>query len=145
MADDQEKSKIIIDEDWKSQVQSEKEKLREQEIETPEGEGELGEMPAASITYLVTTLATQAMAWLGQIPDPTTGRAVVHLDYAKLQIDTIEVLQEKTKGNLDEEETELIDNALHQLRMLFVEIQTQVAKMQMEQMQGNDVSDFKLD
>ena len=120
--------KIIIDEDWKTQVQSEREQL----IEPKEGsDGETTEnlqaddqIPPASLTFLISTMASQVMASLGQFPDPIEGKPVVHLDFARHYIDMLGVLQEKTTGNRSEEESSLLEDAVHQLRMLYVEVKT---------------------
>jgi hypothetical protein len=69
---------------------------------------------------LLTTLATEALMALGQVPHPATGKAEVRRNQAKFVIDTVDVLRQKTKGNLTVSEEEAIDSLLHQLRMLFV-------------------------
>ncbi len=125
---DQEKPKIIIDDDWKSQVQAEKEALKDKEDEKEdqdEGEQKQSEeapleLPPATFPILVTTFATQAMAALGQLPDPIEGKPVVRKELAKFQIDMLGVLEEKTKGNLSSEESNMLTDVLHQLRMAFV-------------------------
>ena len=125
---DQEKPKIIVDDDWKSQVQAEKEALKDKDDEKEdqdEGEQKQSEeapleLPPATFPILVTTFATQAMAALGQLPDPIEGKPVVRKELAKFQIDMLGVLEEKTKGNLSSEESSMLTDVLHQLRMAFV-------------------------
>lgn len=78
------------------------------------------QLPPANFMVLLSTLATQAMASLGFIPDPSTGKPNVNRPMAKHFIDMLAMLQEKTKGNLDEEETNHLRDALHQLRMTYV-------------------------
>jgi hypothetical protein len=118
--------KIIIDEDWKSQVQAEKEQATKSKPAVAEGattgQPDLGDvpMPPASLEMLLTTLATEALVALGQVPHPATGEAHVHRHQAQYLIDTIDVLRSKTKGNLTSAEQELIDSLLHQLRMVFI-------------------------
>ena len=111
-----EKPKIIVDDDWKSQVEKEKEELKD----TAEGEAEEHALPPASFMVLMSTLATQAMAAMGLIPDPMTGQPTVNLPMAKHFIDLLGMLQDKTKGNLTEEEANHLRDGLHQLRMIFV-------------------------
>lgn len=133
--------KIIVDTDWKAQAQAEKEKLTAAEKPaaraTPGvgGAGGAGGQAApggeaieASLDELVRLLATQALMYLGAFPDPETGRAVVALDYAKLHIDLLGVLEQKTKGNLSEQEGTMLTRALHELRMQYVEVAKAVAK-----------------
>lgn len=130
-SDDQE-PKIIVDDDWKTQVQAEKEELLKKEAEeasasnddqtdaTQTESGEPQELPPASLTMLVTTLSAQAMTSLGFIPDPTTGKSTPNRPLAKHFIDTLGVLEEKTNGNLTTEEANLLKETLHQLRMAFI-------------------------
>src|SRR5262245_45404039 len=129
MADDK---KIIIDEDWKSQVQAEKEGAAkakpsartsgESSTAAPESaEGADLPMPPASFEMLLTTLATEALVALGQVPHPATGKTEVHRNQAKFLIDTVDILKQKTAGNLSTSEQEVVDSLLHQLRMVFVQ------------------------
>lgn len=129
--------KIIIDEDWKSQVQAEKEAAAKQTsgeaasaTEKPATESQpsakrpdVGDlpMPPASLEMLITTLATEALVALGQVPHPATGELHAHRGQGQYLIDTIEMLRQKTKGNLTPDEQHMIESVLHQLRMVFVE------------------------
>ncbi len=126
-----EKPRIIVDEDWKSQVQAEKEALkRPREPPTmhepstaPSGgqpQHERGPLPPATFPVLLTTLATQALVSLGQIPHPATNRPEIHLDEAKHFIDLLEMLDQKTAGNRTPEESQLLEDLLHELRLGFV-------------------------
>ncbi len=135
MSDDSEAKKIIIDEDWKTQVEREREQARDQEQKQPEaGDAAAGtqKMPEASMTFLISTLSAQILASLGQFPDPVVGNPVVHLDYAKLNIDTLTILQEKTQGNLTEDEAQLLEQTLHELRMFYVTIESKIDKLSAE-------------
>ncbi len=136
--------KIIIDEDWKEQARAEKEELdrkqKEAEAAKPDDktpdeaeasgqsaeqpESAAGEMqwPEPSLPLLVTTLATQAMVALGLVPHPTAEKSQPDLGQAKHFIGMIELLMKKTEGNRTEEESEMIEEVLHQLRMGFVAI-----------------------
>ena len=124
--------KIIIDEDWKSQVQAEKEAAAtraagEPAAAEPSDVANAGggmKFPPASFEMLVTTLATEALVALGQLPNPLTNKAEMQPEQGKYLIDTLEVLQQKTKGNLTAAEQQLIDSVLHQMRMLFVAVAT---------------------
>jgi hypothetical protein len=58
---------------------------------------------------------------LGQFPNPATGRFHFDLDSAKHSIDTLAVLEEKTKGNLEPEEKRALEEVLYRLRMAFVQ------------------------
>jgi len=116
MTDPNEEPKIIVDDDWKEQVQKEKTDAAVDK----ETDNSLPELPPASFSILVSTLSTQALASMGYIPDPN-GQPMTNLPMAKHFVDTLAVLEEKTKGNLDNEESSLLTETLHQLRMAFVQ------------------------
>lgn len=119
-----EEKKIIIDEDWKSQVEAEKEAAAQQADEpAPEAGGAAPQFPPASFEMLLTMFATEAMVGMGQIPMPGTEQPQANLDQARYAIDMIDMLKEKTKGNLSSEEEDAIINVLHQLRMAFISVQ----------------------
>jgi hypothetical protein len=111
--------KIIVDSEWKSRVETEKKRLKQQEHDQPPPQGEL---PTASFPVLVSTLASQALVTLGQIPDPYTGKSELHLTAAKHFIDTLAMLAEKTTGNLLPDEAAMLTDVIHQLRLAYVEI-----------------------
>ena len=125
MADDK---KIIIDEDWKSQVEAEREQVAKAKS-TPAAPAESAApsettdppMPPASFEMLLTTLATEALMALGQVPHPITGKVEVKRNQAKFLIDTVDVLRQKTAGNLSNAEQQVIDSLLHQMRMVFIQ------------------------
>lgn len=81
---------------------------------------------------LVSMLASQALLYMGAYPDPKTGQAMVSLEYAKLHIDLLGVLQEKTKGNLDEAERKMLERVTHELRVEFVELARELEKAMRE-------------
>jgi hypothetical protein len=80
------------------------------------------QIPPASFTILVSTIATQASVALGLIPDPRTNKPEVNLDLAKHFIDTLALLDGKTKGNLSSEESQLLGAATSQLQMAYVNL-----------------------
>ena len=132
--DTPEKPKIIVDDDWKAQAQAEKEKLAEQQGEdaqagAPAGEGR--QIPGASFEVLVSSLVTQAMFALGAIEDPTTKKRYLDLDLAKHHIDMLAVLDEKTQGNLTDDEAKLLNQALYESRMHYVQVANAVANQVM--------------
>jgi hypothetical protein len=138
------KPRLHIDDDWKRQAQEEKERLaREIEAkaaqsarpasasgpapmggpaleEAAAGLGDGRELPAASFSTLVQMLATQAAIFMSGQPDPETGQSMQNLDLAKHNIDLLRVLEEKTKGNLTDEEKRLLETLLYELLMAYV-------------------------
>ncbi len=124
--------KIIIDTDWKSQAQAEKEKLVAAEAKKAQAKSDPN-APArddapVGIQDVISLLVSQTLMYLGAVPDPQSGRAIVAPEYAKLHIDMLAALEEKTKGNLTEAEANLLKRALHELRMEYVEVSKYVAK-----------------
>jgi hypothetical protein len=144
----EEKPKIIIDEDWKTQVEAEREQLRQQEAEqdgptdsqseptataSSQSGQDGGASPPASFALLVQMVASQAMMALQQVVgiksgeiSPAEGEEAASpkelIRWAKHQIDTLAVLEEKTKGNLDEEELKYLTQTLQELRMAFISL-----------------------
>ncbi len=132
---------LHIDTDWKKQAQEEKRRLAEEEQKRaaqapppcPSGPAQEGpargrrsarELPPASFPALVNSLMTQALFYLGDLA-PQGGEPVINLDMAKHQIDTLSILEEKTKGNLTEDEQRVLDTALYEARMRYVQVASQ--------------------
>jgi len=79
-------------------------------------------LPEVEFTGFVLSLGTSALMHLGLVANPETGEpAPPNLPVARHTIDTLELLQVKTKGNLSDEEETLLENLLAELRMRFVE------------------------
>jgi hypothetical protein len=77
---------------------------------------------------LVSYLSTTAMFQLGLIPGPSGERIPSDIPNAKRTIDLLEVLQDKTQGNLTGNESRLLEEVLYELRMSFVEVQKRQAR-----------------
>jgi hypothetical protein len=88
------------------------------EKKTAKTEKELLEI---NFSTFVISLSTQALMHLGEINDPVSGKAEKDVVVAKHMIDIIGMLQEKTRGNLDEGEQKLIEDILYSLRIRYVE------------------------
>ena len=80
-----------------------------------------GELSQRFIEFVVMH-AQNAALFLGQIPNPRTGEPEVNLDLARMFIDQLAMIQEKTRGNLTSEEAKVLSNALSNLQMAFVEV-----------------------
>ena len=80
------------------------------------------EFPEASFDMLLMLHHTQAMLAMGMIPDPATGQVIKNKSAAKFHIDMLGIIQERTKGNLNQGEEEALNGVLHNLRMMFVEV-----------------------
>jgi hypothetical protein len=79
-----------------------------------------GELSQRFIEFVVMH-AQNAALFLGQIPNPRTGEAEINLDLARMFIDQLAMIQEKTRGNLSSEEAKVLSNALSNLQMAYVE------------------------
>jgi Domain of unknown function (DUF1844) len=79
-----------------------------------------GEMTQRFIEFVMMQ-AQNAAFMLGQIPHPQTGKADVNLDMAQLLIDQLVMIQEKTKGNLNSDESRILAGTISNLQMIFVE------------------------
>lgn len=102
-----------VDEEWKKQMQKEREKEQEQ-CARP------GQLPGPTFMHIVSLFATQAMFQLGEIENPLSGKREVDLNTAKYSIDTLQLLKEKTAGNLTPQEECDLDRILYDLRMCYV-------------------------
>ena len=76
--------------------------------------------PPLDFETLITEYSTTAMAYLGGMPDPETQEPIFNLQLAKRMIDTIDLLKEKTKGNLSTPESNFLENTLYSLKMTYV-------------------------
>src|SRR2546423_5566521 len=85
----------------------------------------LGELSQRFIEFVMMQ-AQNAALFLGQIPNPQTGKGEVNLELAKMFIDQLGMIQEKTRGNLTNEETAVLRNTLSNLQMAFVEVSKDV-------------------
>ena len=115
MADESAK-KIFVDDDWKAEAEREKERLAEQASPPP-----ADRLPQASFAELVNLLAVQALAGLGLLTGPGGERVPPQLDMAKHFIDLLQMLDDKTRGNLAPEEKKMLDQVLYEIRMHYVQ------------------------
>jgi hypothetical protein len=120
------KKKIIIDEDWKSQVQAEKEAER---LKQPQGQaheqaaGSEAPLPPPTLSFLAGTLYLQGAIAMGLLPNPVSDKQpAVRIDQARHAIELLTMLQQKTEGNRTLEESEEIEGMLHQLRLAFITV-----------------------
>jgi len=77
-------------------------------------------MPEVTFSAFVMSLNTSILFHLGEIADPETGQIVKNIELARHAIDTLVILEQKTKGNLTEEEAELLKNILYDVKLRFV-------------------------
>jgi hypothetical protein len=119
--EEKQEKKIIVDEDWKQQAQKEKEILAAQE-EAEKEEKQHGPLPEGNLAALISMLATQALFALGLLQIKGQEERKPDLELAKYNIDMLQVLEDKTKGNLTKEEETVLANTLNELRMSYVKV-----------------------
>ena len=78
------------------------------------------ELPPVSFASIVFMFSAAALQYLGIAPNPVTNKTEKNLPMAKQTIDTLEILKNKTHGNLDNEEAKLIDGLLYELRLHYL-------------------------
>jgi hypothetical protein len=97
-----------------------------QETQGKENEGSGGKWSDDEMLYefgfstFILSLSTSALVHLGELPDPISNKKEVNLQLAKQTISIIEMLKDKTKGNLTAEEENLIESVLYDVRLKYV-------------------------
>ncbi len=86
-----------------------------------EGKERREELPSINFSTFIISLSTQALMHLGEMDDPVTGKVEKDVAVARQTIDIIGMLGEKSKGNLDDTEEQLVREVLYNLRMKYVE------------------------
>lgn len=107
-----------IDESWKEKAEKEKtEDKTPQEQKTAEQDS----YHKPDFNFFLSTMGMQAMIALGKLENPITKKQDKNLTQGRFIIDTLDMIKEKTTGNLAQEEKELLDNLLHDLKMIYAQ------------------------
>lgn len=101
-----------IDESWKDSV--------EQQKQVDQTNDQSPQIPEATFSFFITTLGIQVAVALGEVPNPVSNKTEENLDQAQYLIDTLDMLKEKTKNNLNKEEEQLLEHFLYDFRTKFV-------------------------
>ncbi|MCH7994197.1 MAG: DUF1844 domain-containing protein [Planctomycetes bacterium] len=117
---DEGSSRLHIDSDWKMEAAREKERLAKQTADEPPAGGEVPGQPM--FADLINMLAMQAAIALGGYSGPGGDSIPSNPEVAKHHIDLLDVLDQKTKGNLSDEEKRALDTVLYELRMQYVQV-----------------------
>ncbi|UCG35540.1 MAG: DUF1844 domain-containing protein [Candidatus Omnitrophota bacterium] len=104
-------NKKKIDESWKQQVDKEKK----------EAESKQEKYHEPTFAVFLSSLSMQAMIAMGKLQNPVSGQTEKNLEQARFLIDTLGIINEKTKGNLSADEEKLLEESLFNLRMMYVE------------------------
>lgn len=108
-----------VDNDFKEQARKEKDQLAGKMENAASADDETPEIPKPSFELIIQQMAVPALMAMGIIESPD-GQRNRDLDVAKLYIDTLGILEQKTKGNLTADEKQMLDMALYEVRMQFV-------------------------
>ncbi|MBU1087737.1 MAG: DUF1844 domain-containing protein [Candidatus Omnitrophica bacterium] len=121
-----------VDESWKDKVNVEKTKETpepvnpiqdsQQQPEDADANDHEHEMPPVDFNLFISSLGMQALMGLGEIENPISNKKEPSLPQAKYLIDTLGMVEEKTKGNLNDQEKQMLEQMLFQLRMKYVEL-----------------------
>lgn len=106
-----EEDKKKIDESWKESINKEKHEPLKKDNPTE---------PKVDFIFFISTLGIQASIAIGQIANPVTNKLDLDLKQAKFLIDTLDIIKEKTLGNLNMEENNLLENMLYELKMVYL-------------------------
>jgi hypothetical protein len=126
MTQEQNTPEIQVDSDWKAEAQAAKERLSEAEQKV-EDNAEQRKMPEPDFRGLLGILASQALMGLGMHQDPSGNGVMVDLEGSKFAIDLLDMLVDKTKGNLSDEESTELKQLSQELQNRFVQIAQLVA------------------
>ncbi len=88
--------------------------------ETESATKEEPQLPEINFSTFVFSLSSSVLLHFGEIPEPVSGKKEKNLPMAKHTIDILGMLEEKTRGNLTEDEGQLLKNILYDLRMRYV-------------------------
>jgi len=127
MAEEEKKDdkKIIVDEDWKKEAKKEKDVLAEQEEQEKkeeQSERRHGPLPKGDLAALISMLTTQAFFSMGAFKIEGQDDREPDMELARYNIDMLETVEEKTKGNLSEQEESVLKETLNQVRMAYVKL-----------------------
>ncbi|MFH2144751.1 MAG: DUF1844 domain-containing protein [Candidatus Omnitrophota bacterium] len=107
-----------VDESWKEKAEKEKEDIQTR----PKAENSDKEFPQVNFNVFLSGLGIQALIALGEIENPMTNKKEQDLAQAKYLIDTLEMIKDKTKGNLTQTEDKNLEQVLFELRTKYINI-----------------------
>ncbi len=128
MPENDEGPKIQVDSDWKAEAQQEKERLANEEKKVTEAGAQQAALGNPTFAHLINLVGMQAVIALGGLRGPGGESMPPDPEAARFHIDMLEMIEEKTAGNLTEEETKILSGTLHELRMMYVQIVNTIAR-----------------
>lgn len=109
----EEQNQKKIDESWKETV----EKQKKEELHQPDSV----QVPEVDFMNFITSLSLQSLISLGEIESPFTNKKELNIKQARFLIDTLDMIKQKTAGNLAEEESKVLESMLYELKMKYIE------------------------
>lgn len=110
----------LREKETEEKIEKKEEKEEEKKEETTKEDAHRVPLPEVNFNSLIFSLSSSALLNFGEIADPQTGEKKKDLTLAKHSVDVIAMLQEKTKGNLTDEEQKFLDSILTDLRWRYV-------------------------
>lgn len=135
--------KIQVDSDWKAEAQAEKERLADAEQKVEE-KSKQQQMPEPNFRGLMGILASQALMGLGLHQDPSGKGVMVDLEGSKFVIDLLTMIEEKTNGNLSDEESAELKQLTQELQARFVQIAQLVTTQQEDASTATETNTSKI-
>jgi hypothetical protein len=117
---DAEEQKDTAEDTGKPETPAEDEAIPPDDRSKGTDESDAYALPEMNFPTFVISMNASALLHLGVIEDPTTGKKEKNLPMAKQTIDLLSMLEEKTKGNLTEDEEGMLKNILYDLRIIYV-------------------------
>jgi hypothetical protein len=114
------KDRRAFDTEGKVKEETKEQGKKEEKAEEKRDEREFTSLPEVNFSSFVLSLSSSILLHLGEIADPQSGEKKKDLPLAKQTIDIITLLKDKTKGNLTDDEQELLEHLLYDMRMRFV-------------------------
>ena len=114
------KEQELKEEDKEPEKEPAKEETKAQEVASAKKQEAEAQLPEINFPTFIISLNASALVNLGAIEDPASGKKVKNLLIAKQTIDILSMLEEKTRGNLTEEEEQILKNILYDLRIIYV-------------------------
>lgn len=121
-SEEQDKSYTVNDKRGQEKPKEEQQ-VNAETVQTEKSSKDAHNAPTINFTSFVLSISTSALVQMGLIPDPVSNETQKNMVLAKQQVDILEMLYEKTKGNLDDNEEKLMQQVLYELRMRYVEAQ----------------------
>ena len=111
-----------IDESWKEKVEHEKTGNEVSPAPDSGAETAQGQIPEVSFVLFISSLGMQALMSLGELENPVTNKKEKDLPQAKYLIDTLDMIKDKTRNNLSNEEAQMLEDMVYELKTKYLSV-----------------------